>query len=275
MGFDTISVTPLSPHIGAEIAGLDLREPLSNRQVEEVHEALLRHLVIFFHDQPIDFVAHKRFASYFGELHIHVGGDGTASRIIEGYPEIRHQHFDANSKRVSGEVWHTDQSCVQIPPMGSILHQHIVPPMGGGDTLFASMYAAYDELSPRMQRFLEGLTATHDGALLFDKTSTKYPTAVHPVIVRDPVSGRKLIYVNRGFTARINELPAEESAAVLSFLFDHCARPEFHMRFRWRAHSIAFWDNRCSQHQAIWDYYPNVRSGYRIQVKGTAPPLPA
>ena len=275
MAFDTINVTPLSPHIGAEISGIDLREPLSNRQVEEVHEALMRHLVIFFHDQPIDFVAHKRFASYFGELHIHVGGEGTASSMIDGYPEIRHQHFDANSKRVSGEVWHTDQSCAPIPPMGSILHQHIVPPMGGGDTLFASMYTAYDELSPRMQSFLEGMTATHDGALLFDKTSIKYPIAVHPVIARHPVTGRKLIYVNRGFTSHINELGAEESAAVLSFLFTHCARPEFQMRFHWRAHSIAFWDNRCSQHQAIWDYYPNVRSGYRIQVKGTTPPLPA
>ncbi len=275
MGFDTISVTPLSPHIGAEIAGLDLREPMSKQQVEEVHEALMRHLVVFFRDQPIDFVAHKRFCSHFGALHVHVGGDGTASSMVEGHPEIRRQHFNADSKRVSGEVWHTDQSCAPTPPMGSILHQHIVPPLGGGDTLFASMYAAYDELSARMQSFLAGLTATHDGALLFDKTSTKYPTAVHPVIARHPVTGRKLIYVNHGFTARINELPVKESAAVLAFLFEHCARPDFQMRFHWRAHSIAFWDNRCSQHQAIWDYHPNVRSGYRIQIKGTAPPLPA
>ena len=139
MDFDTISVTSLSPHIGAEIAGLDLREPLSSRQVEEVHEALMRHLVVFFRDQPIDFAAHKRFCGYFGEMHVHVGGDGTASSMVEGHPEIRRQHFNADSKRVSGEVWHTDQSCAPIPPMGSILHQHIVPPLGGGDTLFASM----------------------------------------------------------------------------------------------------------------------------------------
>lgn len=274
MTFDTIGVTPLSPHIGAEITGVDLREPLTNRQVEEVHAALLRYLVVFFHDQPINFDDHKRLAQYFGELHVHVGGGGTASGTVDGHPEIRRQHFDENSKRVSGGVWHTDQSCAPLPPMGSILHQHVVPPLGG-DTLFASMYAAYDALSPRMQAYLDGLTATHDGALLFDKSSTEYPTAVHPVIARHPDTGRKLIYVNQGFTVRINELPKEESAAVLSFLYDHCARPDFQVRFRWREHSIAFWDNRASQHQAIWDYHPNVRTGYRIQIKGTAPPLPA
>ncbi len=275
MGYDTIEVRPLSPHVGAEISGVDLARPLSNRQVDELHEALIRHLVIFFHDQEIDFDAHARFARYFGELHIHVGGEGTASGKVDGHPEIRRQHFDENSKRVSGEVWHTDQSCAPIPPMGSILQQKIVPPDGGGDTLFASMYAAYEDLSERMQRMLGGLTATHDGAKLFDKSSTVYPTAVHPVIAKHPATGRKLIYVNRGFTTRINELPKEESDALLEFLYQHCARPEFHMRFRWRAHSIAFWDNRASQHQAIWDYWPNVRSGYRIQVKGTEPPLPA
>lgn len=275
MTFDTIGVTPLSPHVGAEITGIDLREPLTNRQVEEVHEALLRHLVIFFRDQPIDFDDQTRLAQYFGELHVHVGGGGTASGTVEGHPAIRRQHFDAKSKRVSGGVWHTDQSCAALPPMGSILHQHVVPPAGGGDTLFASMYAAYDALSPRMQAYLEGLTATHDGARVFDKSSTEYPTAAHPVIARHPDTGRKLIYVNEGFTAHINELPKEESAAVLAFLYEHCARPEFQLRFRWREHSIAFWDNRASQHMAIWDYYPNVRTGYRIQIKGTAPPLPA
>ena len=276
MDFQTISATPSTPHIGAEIGNIDLTRPLSNRQVQEVYEALLKYQVIFFRDQKIDFEQHTSFARQFGKLHIHVGGDGTASQMIEGHPEIRRQHFDANSKRVSGEVWHTDQSCAPIPPMASILYQRLVPPDGGGDTLFASMYAAYDSLSPRMQSFLEGLTATHDGALSFDKgAKTKYPTAVHPVIAKHPDTGRKLIYVNRGFTSHINELPAQESAALLSFLFDHCAKPHYHMRFRWRDHSIAFWDNRCTQHFAIWDYWPNVRSGYRVQVEGTAPPLAA
>ncbi len=273
--YDTITVTPLSPHIGAEVSGIDLQEPLTNRQIDELHSALIRHLVLFFHDQPIDFDAHARLAAYFGELHVHVGGKGTASGMVEGHPEIRHQHFNEHSKRVSGESWHTDQSCADIPPMGSILHQHIVPPDGGGDTLFASMYAAYDGLSPAMQSFLEGLTATHDGAIMFDpKPGIDYPKAVHPVITTHPGTGRKLIYVNPGFTTHINELSAKESAALLGFLFEHNARPDFQVRFKWRANSIAFWDNRASQHQAIWDYFPHTRSGYRIQIKGTEGPKP-
>jgi taurine dioxygenase len=121
----TITVKPLSPHIGAEIAGIDLTKPLAPEEVKALSDALARHGVIFFHDQAIDLEMHRRFARYFGELHVHVGGEGTASKPDEKYPEARRQHFDANSKRVSGEVWHTDQSCAGIPPMASILHQTI------------------------------------------------------------------------------------------------------------------------------------------------------
>jgi taurine dioxygenase len=170
---------------------------------------------------------------------------------------------------VSGEVWHTDQSCADVPPLGSILYNHTIPPDGGGDTLFASMYKAYDELPPRMKEHLEGLTATHDGAFAFGKDA---PVAVHPVVPRHPVTGRKLLYVNIGFTTKINDLSDKESAALLAFLFDHCADPRWQVRFRWEPHSIAFWDNRCTQHMAIWDYFPNTRSGYRVQIKGSAPP---
>jgi alpha-ketoglutarate-dependent taurine dioxygenase len=271
-----ITVKPLSPHVGAEIVGLDLTQPLSAQQVDELKSALGKHGVLFFHDQAIDLEMHRRFASYFGELHIHVGGEGTASKPDERYPEVRKQHFHRDSKRVSGEVWHTDQSCAAIPPMASILHQTIVPPEGGGDTLFASMYAAYDALSPRMKTLLTGLTATHDGAKLFDKgTKTVYPVSSHPVIAVHPWTGRQLLYVNRGQTTRINELPPAESDAILEFLFEHIERPEWQMRFRWRKDSIAFWDNRCAQHRAIWDYWPNERLGYRIQIKGTQPPVAA
>jgi taurine dioxygenase len=272
----SIAVKPLSPHVGAEIDDIDLTRPLSPQQVQELKDALAKHGVIFFHGQPIDLEMHRRFCRYFGELHIHVGGKGTASKPDEKYPEARRQHFDANSKRVSGEVWHTDQSCADIPPMASVLHQIIIPPEGGGDTLFASMYAAYDALSPRMKTLLAGLTATHDGAKLFDKgTDTVYPVSSHPVVAVHPWTGKKLLYVNRGQTTQINELPKHESDALLAFLFDHIESPEWQMRFHWREHSIAFWDNRCVQHRAIWDYWPNVRSGYRIQIKGTQPPIPA
>jgi len=274
MTHEAITVEPSSPCIGAEIGNVDLTKPLSSQQVHEIRTALLKYQVIFFRDQPIDLDAHRAFAGNFGKLHVHVGGKGTASQSLPEHPEVRLQHFDKDSKRVAGEVWHTDQSCAPIPPMGSILHQRIVPPNGGGDTLFASAYAAYDELSPRLQQFLSDLTATHDGALSYDKGSpTVYPTAVHPVIAVHPETKRKLLFVNRGFTARINELPADESAGLLATLFAHIESPHWQHRFRWRKDSIAFWDNRCTQHFAIWDYWPNTRSGYRVQVEGTDPYL--
>jgi alpha-ketoglutarate-dependent taurine dioxygenase len=270
--YDTITVTPCSPHIGAEIGNIDLTRPLSNRQVDEVHDAIIAHGVIFFRNQKIDFESHERLVRYFGEPHIHVGGKGTASKTVPGHPAIRKQYFDASSKRVSGEEWHSDQSCAEIPPMYSVLYQEIIPPNGGGDTMFASAYKAYEELSPSMKVYLEGKTATHDGSRGFDKNADVYPVAVHPIVVRHPESGRKALFVNREFTSHINEVPAAESRGVLEFLYDHIARPHWNMRFHWTPHSIAFWDNRCTQHYAIWDYWPNVRLGYRMFVKGTERP---
>jgi alpha-ketoglutarate-dependent taurine dioxygenase len=270
--YDTITVTPCSPHIGAEIGNIDLTRPLSNRQVDEVHDAIIAHGVIFFRNQKIDFESHERLVRYFGEPHIHVGGKGTASKTVPGHPAIRKQYFDASSKRVSGEEWHSDQSCAEIPPMYSVLYQEVIPPNGGGDTMFASAYKAYEELSPSMKAYLEGKTATHDGSRGFDKNADVYPVAVHPIVIRHPESGRKALFVNREFTSHINEVPPTESRGVLEFLYDHIARPHWNMRFRWTPHSIAFWDNRCAQHYAIWDYWPNVRSGYRMFVKGIERP---
>lgn len=164
--------------------------------------------------------------------------------------------------------------------MGSILYMHTVPPETGGDTMFASMYAAYDALSPTMKAFLEPLTALHDGARVFaqmkedgiySKAADTFPTSIQPVIRTHPVTGRKALYVNEMYTARISELSRAESDAVLSCLFDHVKNPNFHVRFRWREHSVAFWDNRCAQHMAVWDYYPEVRSGYRVTVAGDKP----
>ena len=271
MSYSSITVTPLSPHIGAEIGNIDLTKPLSNREVTELHEAFAAHQVIFFRDQKIDHEAHKALARHFGELHIHVG-PSTESSPLPDQPEIRALHFDEASKKVAGETWHTDQSCAPIPPLGSMLYLHTVPPDGGGDTMFASMYSAYEALSPRMKSYLQGLTAMHDGRRAFGPNA---PINVHPLIAKHPVTGKKLIFVNRGQTSHINEVPREESDAMLSFLYQHCARPEWQVRFRWRPHSIAFWDNRCTHHRAIWDYHPHVRSGFRIQIKGGAPPLAA
>ncbi len=276
MQYESITVEPVSPNVGAEVTELDLTQPLSNRQVQDLHQALTDHLVLFFRDQKINHAQQKALGRHFGKLHISVGGDGTNSKALAEDPEVRALHFDANSESVSGETWHTDQSCAAIPPMGSILYLHTVPPKGGGDTMFASMYAAYDALSDRMKQYLTGLTAVHDGTRVFKQTANnKVPISTHPLIAKHQMTGRKLIYFTGELVTKINGVPPDESAAIIAFLTQHCAHPDFQCRFRWRPHSIAFWDNRCAHHRAIWDYWPETRSGFRIQIQGTEPPIPA
>lgn len=264
MAYETITAAPLTPRIGAVISGIDLSQSLTDQEVADLKQALADHQVIFFRDQRLDPASLKRLGRHFGPLQAH------ALKGLPDHPEVRKLHADENSKHVAGEEWHTDMTCATVPPMGSILYMHTLPTLGG-DTVFASMYAAYDALSDRMKAYLEGLTATHDGKLAFgrfDPTGT-FPVAVHPVIRTHPVTGRKVIFVNRGFTSHINELAKPESEAILQFLYRHCEDNYFQVRFRWEPHSVAFWDNRCTQHLAIWDYYPQVRSGFRVQVEDT------
>lgn len=266
--YQAIKVTPASPTVGAEVGNIDLTRPLSDLELAELKRAFTEHLVLFFRDQKIGFDDHVRLAEYFGSTGQHVGVKTNSQTTND--PRVRKFHADGDTPRVSGNIWHTDQSCAPIPPMASILYLHTIPPKHGGDTGFASMYAAYDALSDRMKIYLEGLTALHDGRDIFGEGT---PSAVHPLIVRHPESGKKLIYIAKSFTKRINEVSEEESEMVLKYLTDHCARPEWSMRFHWEPHSIAFWDNRCVQHRAISDYLPHVRSGYRVQIEGTAPPV--
>ncbi len=270
----TLRFVKLSPHLGAEVEGLDLSGALSDSAVEALRAALAEHQVLFFRDQRLGYESGKALGRVFGELHIHPNTPGP-----EGHQEILPIHADATSRRVAGERWHSDVSCDPVPPSVSILYLHTVPPVGG-DTLFASQTAAYDALSPRLQAYLDGLTALHEGAPWYRASNAKegiaetgrsYPSAVHPVVRTDPATGRRALFVNRGFTTRINELPEAEGRAVLEFLFEHATRPEFQLRFRWQAHSVALWDNRVLQHLAIWDYFPQVRSGFRITVTGTRP----
>ncbi|MBH68376.1 MAG: taurine dioxygenase [Rhodospirillaceae bacterium] len=274
MEYEDIQVTPLTPRIGAEVTGINLTKALGNQQFQELHDALMEHSVLFFRDQDVDIEQHKNFGRLFGELHIHPG-----SPPPPGHPEILIVHADKNSKHVAGENWHSDVTCDEEPPMGSILHLWEVP-KSGGDTLFASMEAAYDSLSDRMKNYLGGLTATHSGEQVYrgrynnkdhDDANISYPKNIHPVIRTHPITGKKSIFVNKTFTTRINELPREESEGILSFLYSHCAKPDYQVRFKWQSHSIAFWDNRCVQHLALWDYYPQVRSGYRVTIKGDKP----
>jgi taurine dioxygenase len=268
-----ITVRPLTPTIGAEVLGVDLAR-LDERTFHAIRDALIEHQVIFFRDQDISVDAHKAFGARFGTLDVHPNDPG-----LEGHPEVMIIHADEKSKRVAGEMWHSDVSCAEEPPMGSILRMFEVPPHGG-DTLFASMYAAYDALSSRMKAYLEGMTAIHEGAPYYrdvnriierDDRGKVYPVAEHPVVRTHPLSGRKALYVNSMFTTRLAGVPREESDAVLRFLFDHVQNPAFQCRFHWQKNSIAFWDNRCTQHYAVWDYYPHVRSGYRVTVRGEKP----
>lgn len=273
MASPDIRIRPLTPTIGAEVEGVDLGD-VDDETFDEVRRALAEHLVLFFRDQEISVEAHKAFGRRFGELDVHPNDPG-----LDGHPEVMVIHADETSKRIAGEMWHSDVSCRAEPPMGSILRMFEVPETGG-DTLFANMYAAYEALSDRMQEHLDGLTAVHDGGPYYrdvnrivgrDDGGRSYPVAEHPVVRTHPVTGRRCLFVNSMFTTRIVGLPRDESDALLAFLFEHVKNPPFHCRFRWRPHSVAFWDNRCTQHFAVWDYFPAVRSGYRVTVRGDAP----
>ena len=267
---DIRSVTPV---IGAEVDGVDLAA-LDDDSFETIRDALMAHCVLFFRDQDISIESQKALGARFGELVVHPNDPG-----LEGHPEVMRIHADENSVRATGERWHSDVSCDPTPPMGSILRMHTVP-AAGGDTLFANMYAAYEALSDRMKVLLDGLTAIHDGGPYYrevnrligrDDDGRSYPSSGHPVVRTHPVTGRRALFVNQMFTVRIEGLPQDESEAVLGFLFRHVQRPDFHCRFRWSENSIAFWDNRCTQHHAIWDYFPAVRSGYRVTIRGERP----
>lgn len=261
-----------TPKCGAEVLGVDLSRPLDDARIDALRSALAEHCVLFFRDQKMTPEQQKAFGRRFGELHLHPAWP----RLLEGHPEIMEIYADADSKRIAGEDWHSDVSCDPEPPLGTILYMLEVP-TEGGDTLFASMYAAYEALSKPMKRMLEGMTALHDGETTYRgryegmQEAASYPSAEHPVIRTHPVSGRKALFVNRIFTRRILQLEKHESDAVLEMLFRLVETPELQCRFHWQPGSVAFWDNRCAQHHALWDYYPQRRRGLRVTIKGERP----
>jgi taurine dioxygenase len=268
-----LEIRKSTPNIGAEVFGLDLSQPLSEQQFRAVHDALMENLVLFFRDQKLTVEQHKAFGSRFGKLHVHPAAPG----LIPDHPEIFVIKADEKSTQVAGEDWHSDVSCDLEPPMGSILYLTEVPPDGGGDTLFANMYLAYETLSAPIKKMLDGLTAIHAGERFYrgrygvDDAGKTYPSSEHPVIRTHPVTGKKCLFVNRVFTMRIAGLKKIESDAILEMLYRHIETPEFSVRFRWRAGSVAFWDNRCTQHQALWDYFPHRRYGHRVTICGDKP----
>lgn len=277
---NAITIDRLTPTIGAEISGVDMSKPLGNETFAAVHDALMAHGVIFFRDQDITPAQHKDFASKFGHLQVHP----FAPNHSEEHPEIIVIEHGPKRKPDLNN-WHTDVTFMQEPPLGSVLHAKIMPETGG-DTMWASMYAAYEALSDRMQRMLGELTAVHDYEHVFGKSGRlyrnqadgkmqsereKHPPAEHPVIRTHPVTGRQGIFVNSSFTTHIKDMKQKESDALLAFLHEHVKQAEFQCRFRWQKNSVAFWDNRCTQHYAIADYFPEHRQMHRVTIDGDRP----
>ncbi|WP_445571023.1 taurine dioxygenase [Pseudomonas sp. E102] len=273
------TITPLSIALGAQINGIDISQPLSPQDRDFVEQALLEHQVLFFRDQPIEPPQQARFAAYFGDLHIH-----PIYPNIPEQPEVLVLDTAVTDVR-DNAVWHTDVTFLPTPALGAVLSAKLLPAFGG-DTLWASGIAAYEALSAPLKSLLEGLTATHDFTRSFplerfgnspedlvrwEEARRKNPPLSHPVIRTHPVSGRRSLFVNEGFTTRINELSETESEAILKLLFAHATRPEFTVRWRWQANDVAFWDKRVTQHFAVDDYRPARRVMHRATVLGDVP----
>lgn len=266
--YRTIEVTPITPIIGAEISGPDLTEELTEEQLTEIRRAFLDHHVLVFRHQDITIEDHKRFARHFGELR------PVNPPPPEGDPYVLEIRTSAEASNVAGNGWHADGTADPEPSLGSMLHIIRTPePDSGGDTLFANMYLAYDMLSPTLRGMLDGLTATHDGGLSLKgyplPPDYVVPLSEHPLVVRHPETDRRVLYVNPAYTDRIPQLSADESRAVLDLLFKVVAeRPLLSCRVRWEPHTLVFWDNRCVQHHAVYDYYPHTRYGRRVAING-------
>lgn len=268
--YQHITVERITPIIGAEIGGVDLSQPLSDEQLAEIRRAFLENHVVVFRDQHLTVDEHKAFGRLFGELRAlpveDIDGDD---------PELVVIRANAQSRYVAGETWHTDGTADLAPSMGSMLYVKETPAIGtGGDTLFANMHLALEMLSPTMQQFLGELTAIHDGAIPWKgyEAPANLPKTEHPVVVRHPETGRKSLFVNSGFTSHIVQLSGGESQVLLNMLFDLVARePVLSCRVRWTPNSLVFWDNRCTQHHAVWDYFPHSRYGERVTILGTQP----
>lgn len=268
-----IKARPLALFLGAEISGVDLGAPLDDATFEAIHDALMQYQVIFFRDQQLSTQRQLELARRFGPP--------TYSKKLpkyEGEDYASLLETDGSTINVGGK-WHTDNTDFAAPPMGAVLYCEKTPSFGG-DTLFASMYAAYDNLSPGMQAYLDGLWALHDNsdvvrrfagtAFLNKEAAVVPPPSKHPVIRVHPVTGKKALYVNSSYTRSIVGVPDVESRHILNMLFDHVQLPEFQVRFKWEPGSVAIWDNRATQHYAPNDYR-DLRRLRRVQIDGDVP----
>jgi taurine dioxygenase len=273
----TLNIQRLSPAIGATISGLQLNE-IDDETVVEIRRALDEHLVLFFENQRLTPLQQRDFAARFGSLYVHpfYPGEGEAREIMI----LEH---DA-SRRANSDRWHADVTYLATPPQGAVLYAEEIPEVGG-DTLWASMYHAYEALSEPMRELVGRLRAIHSFAKNFtperframgmeherERLYAEHPPVSHPCVRTNPVTGRKAIFVNADFTSHIEGVSAKESDTLLRFLFEHVAQPEFHIRWRWQPNTVAFWDNRWTQHCALADYFPRRRRMRRATISGDRP----
>ena len=283
-----LDVRPLSGTIGAEIRGVDLGR-VDADLIADIRGVLLDRKVVFFPGQDLDQESHLAFASWFGELtegHPVIPGIKGFPNIFEidySRPRQVYASYGDVTTRTQGLDWHTDVTFVERPPLGSILRAVVIPP-SGGDTAFSNQQAAFEALSPRLQAFLQTLTAVHDGREAFQHAFDRLgpgtwegeelpelKPVVHPVVRTHPESGHKALFVNPGFTSHIVELARPESDALLAFLYQHSVKPEFTVRYHWTAGDVGFWDNRATQHSVVGDFGDQPRVIQRVTIKGDAP----
>lgn len=270
-----ITIRRIGVSLGAEISGIDLSEPLTDESFETISEALVEHELIVFRDQQISSAELMAFGRRFGELTVHPFAPHRGET-----PELIRFRNDETAAPFGTDVWHSDETFRAEPPMATVLCAKEVPAVGG-DTMYASMTAAFEGLSERMQRFVSGLEAVHDirpfRSLFGDSEEDRkalqryellYPPRVHPVVRVHPVSGRKVLFVNPQFTVAIKDMDERESQSLLDTLFHQALIPEYQFRLRWEPHTIAMWDNRSTQHYAVHDYYPQRRYMERVTIRG-------
>ncbi len=273
-----LEIMPLTPSIGAIASGVNLCAWITEEAVGEIRDAVDEHLVVFFEDQPLTPAQQREFAARFGQLYRHpfYPGHEQASEIMV----LAHDE----SHRANSDRWHNDVTYLEKPPQAAVLYAEEIPEVGG-DTLWANMYQAYETLSAPLKGLVSGLRAVHSFAKNFtperfqalgmesrrEQIYADHPPVSHPVARTNPVTGRKALFVNQDFTSHIEALSQRESDALLRFLFEHMAQPEFQVRWRWRPHTVAFWDNRWAQHCALADYFPNRRRMRRATIVGDRP----
>lgn len=269
-----LQISRLAFGLGAEVTGVDASQPVADETIAEIRQAWLEHLVLVFPGQDLDLEQHIAFSRRFGALELHPAKQYRHQDHPEIF-EVTNRIIDGRKSLTAevGRKWHSDGAFTVRPPTGSLLHCRQLPSVGG-DTWFANMYAAYDKLSPTLQKVLDGLSVVNDlgsytAVRQLDDHVHDNPPVVQPMVRVHAETGRRALYLNETVTRQIHGMTREESAGLLQYLFAHSVRPEFTYRHRWRRHDLVLWDNRCAMHLATGDFDPaEVRQMYRTTLEG-------